>query len=60
MFANIEIISNNTYNFSTFTYEIPKKFIGKVYIGTVVEIKFRNRKLLGIILNIKDETNIKN
>ena len=59
MFANIEIISNNTYNFSTFTYEIPKKFIGKVYIGTVVEIKFRNRKLLGIILNIKDETNIK-
>ena len=58
MFANIEIISNNTYNFSNFTYIIPKKFQGKVHQGTIVEIKFRNKNLNGIIVSTSSKTNI--
>ena len=60
MFANIEIISNNTYNFSNFTYKIPKKFTGKVREGTITQIKFRNRNLLGVVLKIEDKTSIEN
>ena len=58
MFANIEIISNNTYNFSNFTYIIPKKYQGKVQQGTIVEIKFRNKILNGIIVSTSSKTNI--
>ena len=58
MFANIEIISNNTYNFSHFTYIIPKKYQGKVQQGTIVEIKFRNKILNGIIVSTSSKTNI--
>lgn len=60
MYANIEIISNNTYNFSTFTYKIPTQFQGKVREGSVTKIKFRNRDLLGVVLKIEDKTNIEN
>ena len=58
MFANIEIISNNTYNFSNFTYIIPKKYQGKVQQGTIVKIKFRNKNLNGIIVSTSLKTNI--
>ena len=58
MFANIEIISNNTYNFSRFTYIIPKKYQGKVQQGTIVEIKFRNKILNGIIVSTSSKTKI--
>jgi hypothetical protein len=60
MYANIEIISNNTYNFSNFTYKIPKQLEGKVHQGTITKIKFRNRNLLGVVISIKDKTNIEN
>ena len=59
MFANIEILSNNTYNFSTFTYTIPSKLVGKAQQGSIVQIKFRNKNLLGIIINIDDKSAIK-
>ena len=44
MFVNVELIYNNTYKFIQFTYKVPKKYENKIYIGTIVELLFRNKK----------------
>ena len=38
-----------------FSYVVPKKFEKKLKIGTIVEIPFRKKTILGIVLNIKKE-----
>ncbi len=38
-----------------FTYIIPQKLEGIIEIGQMVEISFRNKKILGIIIEIKKE-----
>ena len=46
MFADVEILSNNTYKFNKFTYSIPTRLTQKIKIGSIIKVTFRN--------NIKD------
>lgn len=59
MFANVEVISNNTYTFSNFTYEVPSSIKDKIKVGSVVQVTFRNKQLFGIVVKLNAETNIK-
>ena len=59
MFANVEVISNNTYTFSNFTYEVPGSIKDKIKVGSVVQVTFRNKQLFGIVVKLNAETNIK-
>ena len=43
MFADVEVISNNTYGYNQFTYSIPHKFKTKLSIGSFVRVEFRNK-----------------
>ncbi len=38
MFADVEVISNNTYGYNQFTYSIPHKFMTKLSIGSFVKV----------------------
>ena len=58
MYADVELISNNTYKFKLFTYSIPSKFINKIQVGSIVEVNFRNRSYKAIVLEIKKNTSI--
>ena len=53
MYADVELISNNTYKFKLFTYSIPSKFINKIQVGSIVEVNFRNKIYKAIVLEIK-------
>ena len=55
MYANLEIISNNTYKFSQFSYKVPEKLINKITIGTLVEVLFRNKKKIGVITSFTNK-----
>jgi len=55
MYANLEIISNNTYKFSQFLYKVPEKFHNKVSTGTLVEVIFRNKKKIGVITSFTNK-----
>ena len=55
MYANLEIISNNTYKFSQFSYKVPEKLNNKISIGTLVEVLFRNKKKIGVITSLTNE-----
>ena len=52
MFVNVELIYNNTYKFIQFSYKVPKKYENKVYIGTIVELLFRNKKYKAVVVDI--------
>ena len=51
MFADVEIISNNTYKFQLFTYSVPKNLSNKIDIGSIVSVNFRNRKKTAVVVN---------
>ena len=55
MYANLEIISNNTYKFSQFSYKVPEKLINKITIGTLVEVLFRNKNKIGVITSFTNK-----
>ena len=55
MYINVELIYNNTYKFVQFTYKVPKKFLNKIKIGSIVEVIFRNKKYNAVVV----ETNVK-
>lgn len=55
MYANLEIISNNTYKFSQFSYKVPEKLNNKISIGTLVEVLFRNKKKIGVITSFTNK-----
>ena len=55
MYINVELIYNNTYKFVQFTYKVPKNFINKINIGSIVEVMFRNKKYNAVVV----ETNVK-
>lgn len=59
MYADVEIISNNTYKFNIFTYFVPKTLTNKITIGSVVEVKFRNKLYKAIVLNLKNDSSLK-
>ena len=52
MFVNVELIYNNTYKFIQFTYKVPREYENKVYIGTIVELLFRNKKYKALVVDI--------
>ena len=60
MFVNVELIYNNTYKFIQFTYKVPKKYENKIYIGTIVELLFRNKKYRAVVVdvNVKGTVNV--
>ena len=60
MFADVEVISNNTYGYNQFTYSIPHKFKTKLSIGSFVKVEFRNKIVDELVVNLKSKTEIKN
>ena len=50
MFADVEVISNNTYGYNQFTYSIPHKFKTKLSIGSFVKVEFRNKIVDALVL----------
>ena len=60
MFADVEVISNNTYGYNQFTYSIPHKFQTKLGIGSLVKVEFRNKIVDALVVNLKSKTQIKN
>ncbi len=60
MFADVEVISNNTYGYNQFTYSIPRKFKTKLSIGSFVKVEFRNKIVDALVVNLKSKTEIKN
>ena len=55
MFADVEIISNNTYKFQLFTYSVPKNLSNKIDIGSIVSVNFRNKKKTAVVVNIHNK-----
>jgi hypothetical protein len=55
LFADVEIISNNTYKFQLFTYSVPKNLSNKIDIGSIVSVNFRNRKKTAVVVNIHNK-----
>ena len=60
MYVDVELISNNTYQNSTFTYEVPNKLKDKINIGSIVLVPFRNRDYKAIIVSTSYESLIEN
>ena len=56
MFADVEILSNNTYKYSKFTYLVPNKFHKKIKIGSIVNVDFRNRNKTAVVVKIHKES----
>jgi len=60
VFADVEILSNNTYKFSKFTYSIPTRLRKKIKIGSIIKVKFRNNTKDAVVINThNDSPNIK-
>ena len=60
MYVDVELISNNTYQNSTFTYQVPNKLKDKINVGSIVIVPFRNRDYKAIIVSTSNESLIKN
>ena len=60
MFADVEVISNNTYGYNQFTYSIPHNFQTKLSIGSLVKVEFRNKIVDALVVNLKSNSQIKN
>ncbi len=59
MYADVEIISNNTYKNMLFTYRVPPKLASKVVKGSIVSVPFRNREYKAVVLATSSSTNVK-
>ena len=60
MYVDVEIISNNTYKNTLFTYRVPPKLKNKVVEGSIVSVQFRNKEYKAVVLATSDSTNIRN
>ena len=60
MYVDVELISNNTYQNSTFTYQVPNQLKSKINVGSIVVVPFRNRDYKAIILSTSNESLIEN
>ena len=60
MYVDVELISNNTYQNSTFTYQVPNKLKDKINVGSIVIVTFRNKDYKAIIVSTSKESLIKN
>ena len=43
----------------TFTYSVPKDYVDKLLIGSIVSIKFKNKLCIGIIVSFSDSVSFK-
>jgi len=59
MYADVEIISNNTYKNMLFTYRVPPELASKVVKGSIVSVPFRNREYKAVVLATSSSTNVK-
>lgn len=60
MYVDVELISNNTYQNSTFTYRVPNHLKDKINVGSIVVVPFRNRDYKAIIVSTSNESLIEN
>ena len=60
MYVDVELISNNTYQNSTFTYQVPNKLKDKINVGSIVIVPFRNKDYKAIIVSTSNESLIEN
>ena len=60
MYVDVELISNNTYQNSTFTYQVPNKIKDKITVGSIVTVPFRNKDYKAIIMSTSNESLIEN
>ena len=60
MYVDVELISNNTYQNSTFTYQVPNKIKDKINVGSIVIVPFRNKDYKAIIVSTSNESLIEN
>ena len=51
---NVELIYNNTYQFTQFTYSVPKSLQSKVKIGSIVNVVFRNKDYKAVVVNLQN------
>ena len=56
MYVDVELISNNTYQNSTFTYQVPNSLKDKINVGSIVIVPFRNRDYKAIIVSISNKS----
>ena len=60
MYVDVELISNNTYQYSTFTYRVTDQLKDKINVGSIVVVPFRNRDYKAIILSTSNKSLIEN
>ena len=56
MNINVELIYNNTYKFTHFTYSVPKSLENKINIGSIVNVNFRNKEYKAVVVEIINKT----
>ena len=60
MYVDVELISNNTYQNSTFTYKVRDNLKNQITVGSIVLVPFRNRDYKAIIVSKHTKSKIKN
>ena len=60
MYVDVEIISNNTYKNTLFTYRVPPKLTNKIVKGSIVSVQFRSKECKAIVLATSNSTNVSN
>ena len=60
MYVDVEIISNNTYKNTLFTYRVPPKLTNKIVKGSIVSVQFRNKEYKAVVLGTSKSTNVNN
>ena len=60
MYVDVELISNNTYQNSTFTYKVLDNLKNQITVGSIVLVPFRNRDYKAIIVSKHTKSKIKN
>ena len=57
MNINVELIYNNTYKFTQFTYSVPKSLQNKIKIGSIVNVNFRNKEYKAVVVDLINKYN---
>ncbi len=60
MYVDVEIISNNTYQHTLFTYKVPKQLLNKISCGSIVNVPFRNKEYNAVVLSKSNTSNVNN
>ena len=51
---NVELFYNNTYQFTQFTYSVPRSLQSKVKIGSIVNVVFRNKDYKAVVVSLQN------